>query len=234
MKSFRFIDILYIPLRLRKIIVGKDFLRIAINNYKLKKYGNKGAEWVVVPSLNSTSVVYSFGVGNDISFDLGLIKDFGVKIYAFDPTPKTAKWLNEQSLPSEFIFEPIGLAAFDGEIKFFLPENPNHVSASIVSKKNEGNYFNAPVNTLKTIMGKNKHNKIDILKMDIEGAEYDVVDNILQSGIEITQILIEFHHRFKEIGNSKTINTINKLKAAGYKTIFINQQSGEEYTFIKQ
>ena len=38
--------------------------------------------------------------------------------------------------------------------------------------------------------------RIDILKMDIEGAEYDVIDDIINSPVPIAQVLIEFHHRF--------------------------------------
>ena len=71
------------------------------------------------------------------------------------------------------------------------------------------------------------------LKIDIEGAEYDVIDDILQSNIEITQFLIEFHHRFKEIGVNKTKLAVKKLENAGYKLVYINQKTGEEYTFIK-
>src|SRR5690554_1691728 len=36
------------------------------------------------------------------------------------------------------------------------------------------------------------HKHIDVLKMDIEGAEYDVIENILSAQLPITQILIEF------------------------------------------
>ena len=41
-----------------------------------------------------------------------------------------------------------------------------------------------------------KHKKIAFLKMDIEGSEYDVLENIVKSNLFIGQILIEFHDRF--------------------------------------
>jgi hypothetical protein len=42
------------------------------------------------------------------------------------------------------------------------------------------------------------------MKMDIEGAEYEVLDGLLSSPIKPTQLLVEFHHRFPGIGLEKT------------------------------
>jgi len=39
--------------------------------------------------------------------------------------------------------------------------------------------------------------------MDIEGAEYEVIDDLIASGIRPKQILVEFHHRFKNVGVKK-------------------------------
>ncbi len=47
--------------------------------------------------------------------------------------------------------------------------------------------------SIENIMKELGHKHIDVLKMDIESAEYDVIENILNAKISITQILIEFH-----------------------------------------
>ena len=73
---------------------------------------------------------------------------------------------------------------------------------------------------------------IDMLKMDIEGAEYEVIDDIISSPVPITQVLIEFHHRFPNIGIGKTRLAIARLNEAGYR-IFNVSASGEEISFIK-
>jgi hypothetical protein len=80
-------------------------------------------------------------------------------------------------------------------------------------------------------MEKNKHKYIDILKMDIEGAEYDVIDDLLRSEIEIHQLLIEFHHRFPSLGIKKTRQAVEKLRNAGF-ALFNVSQIGEEFSFI--
>ena len=75
------------------------------------------------------------------------------------------------------------------------------------------------------------HKKVDILKMDIEGSEYDVIDSILDSDVRIDQILIEFHERFFDDGFNKTMDLIKKIEKKGYKLFGISE-SKEELSFI--
>lgn len=39
-------------------------------------------------ALRDDSIVYNFGVGEDISFDVALVENFGCKVHLFDPTPR--------------------------------------------------------------------------------------------------------------------------------------------------
>ena len=75
------------------------------------------------------------------------------------------------------------------------------------------------------------HRKIDILKMDIDGTEYAVIDDLITSGITTEQILVEFHHRFKNIGKQKTERAIKLLNGKCFR-IFDISLHGEEYSFI--
>ena len=69
-------------------------------------------------------------------------------------------------------------------------------------------------------------------KIDIEGSEYSVIDDILKSNIDINQILIEFHDRFDGISKNETNYAIKKLNKHGYK-IFKISDSNQEYSFVK-
>jgi len=196
--------------------------------------GSEYGGWAICPtSINESSIIYSFGVGEDISFDLGLIEKYGVQIYAFDPTPKSINWVKAQNTPQKFQLNEYGIADYNGEAKFSPPDNPNHVSYTMLHKDNkEMGGIEVPVMRLKTIMEQLGHTKIDVLKMDIEGAEYAVINDVLNSNVQISQILVEFHHRFKNVGISKTKSAINNLNEHGYE-IFAISSSGEEYSFIK-
>ena len=67
--------------------------------------------------------------------------------------------------------------------------------------------------------------------MDIEGAECDVIQDLIASGIVIKQLLIEFHHRWKEISVSKTEEAIRTLNVAGYR-VFAISPNGEGHGFL--
>ena len=51
-----------------------------------------------------------------------------------------------------------------------------------------------PVKSLSTIMKEKNIDKIDLIKMDVEGEEYRVLPNMIKSNIFPTQICIEFHN----------------------------------------
>ena len=42
-------------------------------------------------------------------------------------------------------------------------------------------------------MKSNGHSHLDLLKIDIEGAEYEVLNYLINKSISVTQILVEFH-----------------------------------------
>ena len=172
-------------------------------------------------------------MGEDISFDLSLIQSFGCTIYAFDPTPRSIAWVGRQDLPPQFHFFGFGVAAFDGQATFHPPVNREHVSYTVLARpETENDAIQAPVYKLQTIMDRLNHRHLDLLKMDVEGAEYDVLDQIDYGQTEIYQILVEFHHRFDYIGWQPTKTAINLLKKEGYKTVFVSP-SGEEFSFIR-
>jgi hypothetical protein len=81
-------------------------------------------------------------------------------------------------------------------------------------------------------MKKLSHSRIDVLKMDIEGAEYEVLTDFLASRVPVQQLLVEFHHRWRDVGLDRTRSAIQDLNGAGFR-IFHVSASGEEYSFLK-
>ena len=223
--------------------VGRVLLQVAEKrdlfstdlNIKSVRLGSEYGGWNVVPDrIDSSSVIYSFGVGEDISFDIAIIEKFGSVVHAFDPTPRSIQWCKKQSLPSNFVLHEYGIVDFNGVVSFNPPENQNHISHTILDRPTTKNKaIKVPVKKITTIMEELKHDKIGLLKMDIEGAEYAVIDDMIASNIYPDQLLIEFHHRFPNVGIHKTKDAIKKIRSAGYKLFWVSS-SGEEYGFIKQ
>ena len=115
-------------------------------------------------------LIYSIGIANDWSFDEQVSRTYGCKIYSFDPS--------------------INL--------------PNHQHSSKVWFYNVGiggnnfvNKQNWTIMTLDAIANMLQHNEqvIDIVKMDAEGAEWDSIQQMVNSGIlnRVKQLYLEFH-----------------------------------------
>lgn len=230
-------------MKLIKRILKKIVLAISRKNKHLKInidckkvwYGNKYGGFYAFPnSLDKSSIVYSFGIGEDISFDTALIENHGCKVYGFDPTPKSINWCRNQNLPANFFFFNFGIAEKSGDVDFYLPNKNEHVSGSATIHSNVSIEKKCKVmmKSLNEITKDLNHKKIDVLKLDIEGSEYDVIKTIPFDDIIINQILIEFHERFFKDGKQKTQKVIDYLNVMGYK-IFAVSESYEEVSFIK-
>jgi FkbM family methyltransferase len=199
-------------------------------------YGNQYGGFYLYPDLlNKQSIVYSFGIGEDISFDQAVIDIHGCSVFGFDPTPKSINWCNQQDLPEGFAMHEYGLGAKTEMVQFHLPKNTAHVSGSIYHHDSlaESNSVEVSLHSFKDITSSLGHEKIDVLKMDIEGSEYDVIEGILSSGVVIDQLAIELHERFFEDGQARSKELVRAIKNAGYE-LFAVSESYEEVSFIRK
>jgi FkbM family methyltransferase len=216
---------------------GKDLYSRPEIRCAKRWFGSDFGGWVVATDpIHRDSIVYSVGIEFDTSFGEEVIRHFGSTVHAFDPTPRCIEWIQRREFPKQFVFHGYGLYDRDATIVFNPPQKADWVSRSILldgSEVESADALKLPVKRLKTIMEELGHAKIDVLKMDIEGAEYAVIADIQASGIRPTQILVEFHHLhgIKGIGLDQTKEALKKLGEMGYK-IFSVSATGLEYSFI--
>jgi FkbM family methyltransferase len=181
-----------------------------------------GGGWVINTKYPA-AVAYCAGVGLNMSFELELTKITSQPVLVFDPSPTGIETVAKSDATNMHFF-PIGLAAENGTIEFSMPKKPNEGSYSIPVEGVEKVTFQC--NKLSTIMGENGHTAIDLLKMDIEGFEYEVIDQVLSEHIPVRQICVEFHHWLKP---GQTSQMISRLRKAGYK--IVHKRRGD-YTFL--
>ena len=127
------------------------------------------------------ALIYSFGLGTDTSFDEDVIKKYGAVVHGFDPTPGSLSYVRTRArfLPDcYFALHPYGLNEKDGEIKLYPPENPQHISHNQVPRPG-ARPVAATLLSLATVMQMLAHRHIHILKMDVEGAEFAVLEKLL-------------------------------------------------------
>lgn len=210
------------------------------NNTRWIKIGTEYGGWLIPDGdINENSICYCLGAGEDVSFDLGLINRFNCSVITVDPTPRSIKYCHQimentekgESTPilsgnisevyykinknilNKWKFLPYGVWKENIIQKFYVPQNSEHISHSIVNLQNTTDYFEAECRTVKSIMREQGHNKIDLLKMDIEGVEHDVVRSMLEDNIYPEILLMEFDQPC-EI--QKIIDTIKFINGKGY------------------
>ncbi len=188
----------------------------------IKWVGNEHSGWVI--SVNPPPrVAYCAGVGLGISFELELSKMTQKPVLVFDPSPTGIATI-AKSDTRNLEFFPVGLAAHAGSIEFSLPKDAAEGSYSVVQDGIETISFECY--DLPTIMSRNGDSSIDLLKMDIEGFEYDIVNRLLDERVPVRQICVEFHHWLRP---GATLKTIMRLYRAGYR--IIHKRRGD-YTFL--
>jgi FkbM family methyltransferase len=201
----------------------------------MKKLGSSYGGWFVPTSLlDKTSICYCAGCGEDISFDLELIEKFDCTVFSFDPTPRAVKYVTEKTKHVDnYHFQDIGLWDQDTTLKFYVPKNPEHVSLSAVNLQNTQDFTELKVRRLNGIMKDNGHKSINLLKIDIEGAEYKVINSIVEDKLDVNILLVEFDELCHRIDNNyvcRIRNTVNLLNKSKYILIHVD---GANYTFLK-
>jgi FkbM family methyltransferase len=219
--------------RFLKRLVGKEIrLQIELQVPLVKD----GGWWFTAANLNRESIVYSLGVGDEVDFDLAIIDKYDVEVFAFDPTPNSIDLLDSSKLPPRFHFHPWAVTAHDGSLKFYPRLKKDGTKSDVMftmiaEEETKSDVIEVPAYCLTTIVEKLGHDRIDLLKMDIEGAEYEVLDGLLKSPVKPNQLLVEFHHRFVDDGIEKTYDIIGRLRQADYK-VFAISEIGREISFL--
>ena len=135
----------------------------------------------------------------DTPFSLYLGKKYGSECFAVDPTRKHAAALRklEETVPG-FNFLPVAVGAKTGTTEFF--ESNVNISGSLMSnhrnvRNDPGVSYQVEVLSINDLLKRVGCRKVALLKLDIEGAEFDLLNSLRREHLRpIAQILVEFHH----------------------------------------
>ena len=155
-----------------------------------------------------TKTLFSFGISDDFSFE----KDFSTlsncKVYAFDPTSTNIFFIKniiKTILKFQFILSIKKIINFCKFIFFF--KNKNNIL--IKKKLGIGSLKSGSISLIDVLNTTNQ--KLDIfLKIDIEGSEYRILEEIILNSKIINGIAIEFHDA--DINIDKIVNFVDRLE----------------------
>lgn len=199
-----------------KSINEPDYLRNHISHIKI---GDQNPYWIPVNSINNGDIVYSFGAEEEITFEVQLAKQFKANVFVFDPTPNSKKHFDlimcnsKQGkktfyFPKRFTdrfydiskndldlitFNGVGISKNDTESKVYFTKDKKMFSLQQDHLFSELSVEKIPFKRLTTIMKEKGHKEIQLIKLDIEGEEYGVIDDMIRQNIRPKILLLEFH-----------------------------------------
>jgi FkbM family methyltransferase len=216
-------------------------------------YDRVGSDYgfVAVPQglLNRNSVVYSVGAGLDIHSDIGMARQYDCLVYLFDPTPGAIRHFNvlkekttlgqpfadamgipyeaTADLLNKLVYYPWALWTKDEMVQFFEPEQEHFISHSITDSHATGTSIDVQARALESIMRELQHQQLDYLKLDIEGAEFLVIDAILKSNTRPRVLYLEYHYD-QQVSPAQSIkkitDSLSALYTAGYRVYFESEK----------
>jgi FkbM family methyltransferase len=189
------------PAKVRKALRRRWFeyrLERAVpgNSPGVAELGSPYGGWLVpVPLLGRSWVCYCVGAGGDISFDMELIRKYDARVRAFDPVEGYVRSSREQAGDEpRFSAHQAALATDDGPLRMQVTHDEQSRSVSAAELYDGESFVELPGRTLSTLMSELGDDHIDLLKLDVEGAEYSLLPTLDLAALGVKVFAVQLHH----------------------------------------
>ena len=161
---------------------------------------------------------YCIGTGRDITFDLALIRNFGCEVFACDPAPQAEAYVREAAAGIErFSFLPVAVGPSDGALHLYRAADPDRMALSTGDLEGSGESVEVPMRSLPSLMEELGHDRIDLMKLAVEGMEYELLESINPSEFGVRVLLVEFTWSRPV---AAALSATEALRAQGYRPVF--------------
>ncbi len=167
--------------------------------------------------INSSAVVFDLG-GFEGQWASDIYSRFNCEINVFEPVPQYADEIKERfKQNSKIKVYPYGL--FNKNMKTAIAIQGE--GSSTLNKREDSSKTEIELVRFIDFVKDNSINAIDLMKINIEGAEYDLLDDIIDNGYlpNIDNLIIQFHDFFPD-SKERMERIHQKLKQTHERTFF--------------
>jgi len=163
------------------------------------------------------STVLDFGC-NVGHFSRDIQRAYGCSPIAIEANPMLANALRREGL----CVHNVAICDHDGQIEFMVSGNSeaSSILSSIASSGGIVTRLLVAASTLRTFITDNKLKAIALMKLDIEGAELSVIEQMTNEDVLPQQIAVEFHDFMDPSQAPRVQSCIRQLKSLGY--VYVN------------
>ena len=180
--------------------------------------------------IKNNSIVLDLGA-NRGEFSKTISEKFGCKVYAVEPVPRLFELIEETAFVKKVL---AAAASKSGILDIYLPEDE---CATTYNKKRGVNEKSIKVEafSLGDLMRKFGINKIDLIKMDIEGEEIPILESLEPEELrKINQWTIEFHDFLYPEMHKAVEDIKRKISSSGFFCIPFSITNNGDVLFIKK
>ncbi|HEY4896824.1 MAG TPA: FkbM family methyltransferase [Solirubrobacteraceae bacterium] len=158
--------------------------------------GSTPGGWMIPSGLLGQSwLCYCAGIGGDISFDLELISRHDATVRAFDPVADYVEdAMRKAGGEPRFSAYQAAIAVDDGPLRMQVTHHEHSSSVSGAGLYDSKTYVELPGRSLPSLMAELGDTHVDLLKLDMEGAEYEVVPTLDLRGLGVKIFSTQMHH----------------------------------------
>jgi FkbM family methyltransferase len=140
-------------------------------------------------------ICYSVGAGGDISFDLELIRRYGAVVRSIDPVREYGRRaLEVADGEPRFSFTHAAVTSRDGPVEMQVHHEPGSQSLSGAGLYDTNVWVQVPGRTIPSLMREFGDERIDLLKLDVEGSEYELVPTLDLAALGVRVFAAQLHH----------------------------------------
>ena len=178
-----------------------------------------------LPIIKKAKVVIDAGANIGVFSRMVLEINNNMNVIAIEPENNNFDILMKNM--SNYNANLIKKGLFNEKCNLKINESPSGEWGFTVSKTKKGESFDVEATSVNDLMNEYKINKIDIIKMDIEGSEYYIFDDSANSWLKKTKVIIIEMHDRKIPGCTNKV--MSKMKELGFNYKVYN----ENYVFYK-
>lgn len=184
----------------------------------LLELGSAYGGWILPAALiDSSWTCYLVGAGGDISVDLELVRDHGAKVRTFDAVAEFAQQAQAEGAGEQgFSAHHAAIACKDGPLRMTVSEDPRSRAVSAAGLGHSRRFIELPGRTLPSLMAELGDARIDLLKLDVEGSEYELLETIALDALGVKVFAVQLHHN-GTVRDARAL--IARLRAQGYRPV---------------
>jgi FkbM family methyltransferase len=182
--------------------------------------GTEYGGWLIpAEAVSAGQICYCIGTGNDVSFDLELIRRYGAVVRAVDPVeayePQVLSAVGDEP---RFTFRRAAVTTRDGPVRMQTHHEPGSGSLSAAGLYETDEWVEVAGRTIPSLMEEFGDDHIDLLKIDVEGTEYELVPtlDLVRLGVKVFAIQL---HTTGTIGDALTL--IGDLRRQGFRLVAV-------------